>query len=50
MDIRDPPWAQANFPPPQYRIAGELQLIGPDHSDSEILDARKQMWGIASRQ
>jgi PPOX class probable FMN-dependent enzyme len=32
----------------QYRIAGELQLIGPDHSDSEMLDARKQMWGNLS--
>ena len=27
MDIRDPPWAQANFPPPQGRASQEMGQV-----------------------
>ena len=27
MDIRDPPWAQANFPPPQFVVSARSIIV-----------------------
>mmetsp|Transcript_11841 Transcript_11841/g.24874 ORF Transcript_11841/g.24874 Transcript_11841/m.24874 type:complete len:302 (-) Transcript_11841:376-1281(-) len=32
----------------QYRISGELQLVGADCTDQELLNQRKQQWGNLS--
>ena len=32
----------------QYRIAGDLEIVGPSHASKELVAARKQQWGNLS--
>ena len=32
----------------QYRISGDLELVGPTHSSTHLLQARRQQWGNLS--